>query len=238
MKKIIILFLIIVSMETVFGQTLFNENLTDEEQIKLLNGEILIRNIGKAKNMCLAPVSEGTQNVIDIIDDLNPKYLAEVIQLRPQKGNENLLDELKQILLEIEDYVGIPYYSERNEQYYDLYSDATIISEEINENDGKVQADLWMDPFGNISVDIEFTQTEDDLLYTMTNTNKIKYKGITAVSLGNMQSIVYVFPYKDNLVLYGIGGVDAFRFPFLTERIEISFINRIKTFCQFIFEQL
>ncbi len=238
MKKIIILFLIIVSMETVFGQTLFNENLTDEEQIKLLNGEILIRNIGKAKNMCLTPVSEGTQNVIDIIDDLNPKYLAEVIQLRPQKGNENLLDELKQILLEIEDYVGIPYYSERNEQYYDLYSDATIISEEINENDGKVQANLWMNPFGNISVDIEFTQTEDDLLYTMTNTNKIKYKGITAVSLGNMQSIVYVFPYKDNLVLYGIGGVDAFRFPFLTERIETSFINRIKTFCQFIFEQL
>lgn len=225
-------------METVFGQTLFNENLTDEEQIKLLNGEILIRNIGKAKNMCLTPVSEGTQNVIDIIDDLNPKYLAEVIQLRPQKGNENLLDELKQILLEIEDYVGIPYYSERNEQYYDLYSDATIISEEINENDGKVQANLWMNPFGNISVDIEFTQTEDDLLYTMTNTNKIKYKGITAVSLGNMQSIVYVFPYKDNLVLYGIGGVDAFRFPFLTERIETSFINRIKTFCQFIFEQL
>lgn len=238
MKKITIILITMLLSCTLFGQQLFNDNLTQEEQMKLLNGEILIRNIGKAKNMCIEPVSEGTQNVLDIIDDLNPKYLAEVIQIRPKKGNEDLLEELKPILLDIDSYVGIPYYSVQNDDYYDLYSEATIISEDISENEGEVKADLWMNPFGNISVDIEFEQTEDDLLYTMTNTNKIKYKGFTAVNVGNMQSLVYVFPFGDNLVLYGVGGVDAMRLPFLTDRIETSFINRIKTFCQFIFEKL
>ena len=41
----------------------------------------------------------------------------------------------------------------------------------------------------------------------------------------------------DNWILYGIGGVNAPRVPFFTERIQTSFINRINTFCSFIFKK-
>ena len=238
MKKTIIILFLLFTISTIFAQTIFNNKLTNEEYQKLSNGEILIRNIGKAKNMCLEPITEGTKNVIEIIEDLKPKYLAEVIQIRPLKGNEHLIDELKPILLDIESYVGIPYYSERNQKYYDLYSEATVVSENIQENEGDLQADLYMAPFGDISVNIEFEKTNKDLLYIMTNTSKVKYSGFNVVNKENMQSIVYVFQHEDNLILYGVGGVDAMRIFFLTERIETSFINRIKTFCQFIFEKI
>ncbi len=223
---------------SLFSNDIFNSKLTAQEKKKLENGEILIRNIGKAKNMSLNPVTDGAQDVIDAIYDLDPAYLAEVIQVRPYEGNEHLLDELQPLLLDIEGYVGIPYYSERNGSYYDLYSSAEVLSKNISENSGSLNADLYMSPFGNINVDIAFDSNESELFYSMTNTGNVKYEGINIVREENMQSLVYVFRYEDSIVLYGIGGVDAFSIFFLRDRIETSFINRIKTFCQFIFEKL
>ncbi|MFI3258315.1 MAG: DUF6675 family protein [Spirochaetales bacterium] len=237
-KSVIGFFLLSLFCSTMFAQNLFNNTLTQAEQQQLANGEIVIRNIGKAKNMCLNPITDGTQRVVDIIKDLNPSYLAEVIQIRPYAGNEDLIENLKPILLDIEGYVGIPYYSEYNDSYYDLYSSAQILSENISDTDGVVDANLHMDPFGTLSVNISFENTADDLFYFMTNTEKVKYKGFTVVQNDNMQSLVYAFRHGDSIVLYGIGGVDALSIFFLRDRIDTSFINRIKTFCQFVFEKL
>ncbi len=221
-----------------YATDVFNNKLTNEEKQKLQNGEILIRNIGKAKNMSLNPVNDGATKVIEAIHDLRPAYLAEVIQVRPYEGNEDLFENLKPILLDIEGYVGIPYYSEHNEQYYDLYSSAEVLSENIGEKAGSLDANLYMNPFGSIDVAISFEQAADNLFYEMANTSSVKYRGISIVSEDNMQSIVYAFRHEDDIVLYGIGGVDAFSIFFLRDRIETSFINRIKTFCQFVFEKI
>lgn len=220
------------------AQQLFNDKLSAEEQQQLANGEILIRNIGKSKNMCLNPINAGTQKVIDTIVDLKPAYLAEVIQIRPYVGNEHLITDLKPILLDIEGYVGIPYWSERGGAYYDLYSSASILSENIGKNGGDMNVDLFMAPFGNLNMDISLTNSDEELFYLMLNTKNVKYQGINIVKEENMQSIVYAFKHGDSIVLYGVGGVDAFSIFFLRDRIETSFINRIKTFCQFIFEKL
>ncbi len=236
--KILFILFFVVSLQPIFSQDIFNKKLTGEELEKLENGEILIRSIDKARNISLNPVNDGAKNVIDTINKLKPAYLAEVIQVRPYEGNENLLDELKPILLDIEGYVGIPYYSVQNDAYYDLYSSAEILSENVSENEGSLAVNLFMNPFGSIDVNISFEQTETELFYLMANTNKVKYRGFNVVNEDNMQSIVYVFRHEDSIVLYGIGGVDAMSIFFLRDRIETSFINRIKTFCQFIFEKL
>ncbi len=237
-KLCALLALLILSQSALFSQQLFNSKLTADEQQKLASGEIVIRSIGKAKNMCLNPVNDGAQRVIDSIKKLKPAYLAEVIQVRPYIGNETLLDELQPLLLDIEGYVGIPYYSEAYDRYYDLYSSANVLSENIQENSGALNADLDMSPFGNINVDIAFEKTENDLFYTMTNTKEVKYNGFTIVNKGNMESLVYVFKHGDNIVLYGVGGVDAMSVFFLRDRIDTAFINRIKSFCSFLFEKI
>ena len=53
-----------------------------------------------------------------------------------------------------------------------------------------------------------------------------------------MVSCITVFRDGDNWILYGIGGVDALKLWFIEDRVETSFINRIKTFCNFIFTKL
>ena len=83
----------------------FNSRLNSEEKEKLASGEILIRNIGKAKNMTLNPVTEYARTLIDTVNDLRPAYLAEVIQIRKLSGGsekpgnnstgENLIERIR-----------------------------------------------------------------------------------------------------------------------------------------------
>ena len=191
----------------------FNNKLTSDEQQRLANGELVIRNIGKAKNISINGVNDTLSKTIDTIKDLNPSYLAEVIRMVPYAGNEDLLEKLRPIILNVEDYVGIPYYSERHERYYDLYSSVEIKSQRVADSTATNMAN--------------------------TNLNNLKYHdGITVVKNKCMKSIVSVFRVGDSWVLYGIGGVKAPSIFFLRDRVETSFMNRIKTMCSYFFEHL
>ena len=157
----------------------------------------------------------------------------------PYSGNENLLETLRPIILNLEDYVGIPYYSERHETYYDLYSSVDIKSFEDDGTTAKVNAVMEMSPFGGIDTDILLKTDESSLYYENMNLNNLKYQeGITVVKKNNMKSIITVFKVGDSWILYGIGGVKAPSIFFLRDRVELSFMNRIKTMCSYFFEQL
>ena len=220
----------------------FNNKLSKTELDDLENGKVIVRNISRASNMCLDASSESTQKIIRDINDLNPSYLAEVIQVRPYAGNEDLPALLEDALMNISDYVGIPYYSEHNKTYYDLYSSALITDDFIAE-DGvtrKVKADLTMEPFGLIETSISISTGDDFVYYISTNDNTLiqQEKKIKCVKPGNMKSAILLFRDGDNWILYGAGGVKAVKIIFFEKRIETSFINRIKTFCNFIFKKL
>ena len=239
MKKNVMLLLLLVSAGLSLSAQIFNDKLTEEEQQKLANGELVIRNIGKAKNISVNGLNPTLEQTISAIEDLNPSYLAEVIRMVPYAGNEDILEKLRPVMLDVEDYVGIPYYSERHDTYWDLYS--TVEIKEFTD-DGKVAHlnDLMeMSPFGDIDTLINVTSGEDTLYYENTNLNNLKYhEGITVVKKNNMKSIVTVFRSGDSWILYGIGGVKAPSIFFLRDRVETSFMNRIKTMCSYFFEQM
>lgn len=237
MKKIIILFTLFISIP-VFSLP-FNSLLSQKEKDDLLNGQVLIRNIDKYKNMCIEGSNPGIQKLREIVDEQNPNYLAEVIQVKPYEGNENLQEVVRSALENISDYAGIPYWSERHQRYWDLYSSAVVVgSSQINETTKQINADLYMEPFGLIHSPILIEQTEDFLLYNTTNNNNLKIEGFTVVKKQNMKSLILLFRYEDKWILYGVGGVKALKVSFLEQRIETSFINRIKTFCNFIFTKI
>ena len=220
----------------------FNQKLTAEEHIKLENGEVLIRNITYQKNMCLnKDFNADCEALNEEIKQLSPKYLAEIIQIKPYKGNENLPEVLTELLYNVSDYVGIPYYSERSEKWYNLYDFAEIQNEKlISSNAVKTTKELEvifeMEPFGNVYETINLTQTKNSVYYSSINTNKLRYKDeFDCVWPKKLKICIILFRDGDNWVLYGIGGVNAPRIPFFTDRIETSFINRIKTFCNYIF---
>lgn len=217
----------------------FNEKLTNEERNIVASGEVFIKNINYFKNISLKTGNtELGDKLLKEIDDLNPKYLAEVIQIKPYKGNEDLPQRLETILNNVPEYAGIPYFSERAQQWYNLYDSAVITSKTDSNNASTIEAELQMEPFGTVNEVIEITKSNESILYSAINTNKLRYLDkFDCVWPQKMKICILLFRDGDNWVLYGIGGVNAPRIPFFTERIQTSFINRINTFCSFIFKK-
>jgi len=130
MKKIILLSCIFLSLSISVFADPFNNKLTADERNTIASGELLIKNINYEKFMCLKKgESDLGDKLLTEIRELNPKYLAEVIQYKPYKGNEDLPQRLEALLNNVPEYAGIPYYSERNDEWYNLYDSAKIISE-------------------------------------------------------------------------------------------------------------
>ncbi len=216
----------------------FNSKLSSQEKQTLESGEVLIRNIDSIKDICINESPE-TQKIISTMKNLDPAYVAEVIQVRPYKGNENLKDEIDKILCNIEGYVGIPYYSQQAEKWYELYSSAEIKNITQKGEDRTIDCVLEMSLFGKFNAQIDITDNADFYYYETKNMDKLVYhEKFTAVKPQKMKSCITIFRDGDNWVLYAIGGVDCPKVWFLSKRIEISFMNRIKTFCNFIFSKI
>lgn len=216
----------------------FNDNLSAADKAKLEKGEMVIKNLKSVKNMSISNSAPSVQRVIDTVKKLKPAYLAEVIKVCPYEGNENLLESFESSILDVSSYVGIPYYSERVEEWYDLYSSAKVISKTKTSNGYDLVADLEMEPFGIINTSIHTERGSDYFFYESTNLNKLKYDDkYTCVKEKNMKSLVVIVRVGDSWVLYGVGAVDAPSIFFLRERVETSFMNRIKTFCTFFFNK-
>lgn len=238
MKKIFISIVLCFLSINIFSLP-FNSLLSETEKQELMEGKVLIRNIDKYKNMCIEGSNSGIVKLREIVKEQDPNYLAEVIQIKPYEGNENLQEVIRSALENISDYAGIPYWSERHQRYWDLYSSAVVVgSFQVNETTKQINADLYMEPFGLIHSPILIEQTDDYLLYNTTNNNNLKFEGFTVVKKQNMKSVILLFRHEDNWILYGVGGVKALKVSFLEKRIETSFINRIKTFCNFVFTKI
>lgn len=230
--------LLLLLSSSLFANT-FNNKLTAEEKAILDNGVVLIRNIDFYKNICLDKSDDKQiQKVKKEIHELQPKYLAEVIQIKPYAGNEDLPSKLRDILYNVGDYAGIPYWSEQKNRWYDLYDSAHIEDEISDGTFTELNCIFKMQPFGLVEEYITLEESSDKIIYMTKNMNKLRYHDkFDCVYPQKMKMCIVLFRDGENWVLYGIGGVNAPRVPFFTERIETSFINRIKTFCNFIFKQ-
>lgn len=173
------------------------------------------------------------------VKDLSPKYLVEIIKIKPYIGNEDLPEKLEQLLLNVNNYAGIPLWSVKWDRYFDLYSSVEIVNFNQNENDTDITAQFEMMPFGTVEQNIKITKSKDTILYFSENTKPISYREkMECIGKKKMDMSILLFRDEDNWILYGIGGVNAPQVPFLNERIETSFINRITTFCNFIFTEI
>ena len=216
----------------------FNGNLSDKELETIQSGEVLIRNTGSLNRMCVNSVNPVVEKALATAKAVKPAYLAEIVQVRPYVQGENIIQTFEDLIMDIQSYVGIPYYSEHNGIWVDLYASANILSLNRTDKGSDARVDLYMEPFGTITTAIHTEFTPETYYYESKNESKVKYNGITCVNKNNMRSIIVIFQDGDNLVFYGIGAVNAPTFSFIRDRVELSFMNRIKTFCNFFFAKL
>ncbi len=215
-----------------------NAKLSASERSSLEKGNVVIRNLKSVKDFCITSTDENIVQAQTTVAAIKPAYLAEVVQVLPYSGNENLPEKISKLVLNISSYAGIPYWSERHKTWFDLYSSAEIKSSSTSGGVQNIKADLVMEPFGLINTSITSQKTGNSYYYTSTNDNTLKYEGITCVKPGKMKSIICIVKDGDSWILYGIGAVNAPDVFFLRDRIETSFMNRIKTFCSYFFSKL
>lgn len=236
MKKITAMILAMaISIPLFANGNIYGKILTSQEQDKLNNGETVIKSLKNYRNFSINTDVSGVKLIQDETKNIKPAYLAEVIKKVPYEGNEDLLTKLEVILTDVNGYVGIPYYSEHNGIWVDLYSSCNVLSQNKEADNSNIVCDLYMEPFGNITMDIKTQTYPDCYVYISQNTSSVKYSGITAVNKNKMKSLITVFRDGDEWILYGIGAVNAPDVFFMHDRIELSFMNRIKTFCNFVF---
>lgn len=220
---------------------MFNKKITQDELQRLEQGEIVIRNIGTIRKLSL---TESNNDLINKVQkeliDRNPNYLAEIIKVVPKEGNENLIQQVFEGINDIESYTEIPYFSERQQKWYDLYDSVVINSTSGTENNKINEYSVEMTPFGIIDISAELEKTDNSLYFSMINKNKViyEYKNITCIKPEKMYSSIVLFEYNNYYILYGIGALNAPSIFFLQDRIETAFIGRMKYFCKYMFDQI
>lgn len=238
LKRVFIIFSLLFLALSLYSLP-FNDKLTSSELDALQRGEVVLRSIDKEKNMSIMGENEGIKAIKEEVKAFNPNYLAEIIQVRPVSSRENLAEEIRKILEDIEGYAGIQYWSEQHERYWDLYKEAKVLDKSTEGMATRYHATLYMQPFGEIDSIITLTASPSYLLYTNYNLNNLKFNGkFKCISKERMKSSILVFREGDNWILYGVGGCKSIRMAGVTARVEKSIMNRIKTFCQYIFTKL
>jgi len=174
-------------------EDLFNDNLSADQLTELKKGNEVMTRILSADNLCLKPITQQAKNNIDLVKNLSPSYLMEIIKIIPQKGHENLTQQLNTTLLNIEDYNDIPYFSESHQRWEKLFTKAHFLDNTDLNTKNIIPISLNMDPFGQFTANISVNQISDSLVFVLT---------------------------------------------ILGKKAEVSFINRISTFCRFMFSEL
>ncbi|MEE1212096.1 MAG: DUF6675 family protein [Treponema sp.] len=239
MNKTTIFALALVALTAVSAAALpFNDKLSAEDLETINKGEVLIKSIDKYKNMSIDSDNPGAERIRLIVNNLNPNYLAEIIQVKPIKGNEDLDVKISAVLEDVESYAGIPYWSVYHNRYFNLYDTAKINSITEDNNSKLIDSTIDIGPFGLTNVPINIEKNDNFLLYQMTNNQNLNHMGITCVQKKNMKSLILLFKDGDNWVLYGIGAVKAPKLAMFEKRIERSFINKTKTFCSYVFSKI
>ena len=239
MNKTTIFTLALVALTAVSAAALpFNDKLSASDLETISKGEVLIKSIDKYKNMSIDSDNPGAERVRLIVNNLNPNYLAEIIQVKPIKGNEDLDVKISAVLEDVESYAGIPYWSVYHNRYFNLYDTAKINSITQDYNSKLIDSTIDIGPFGLTNVPIYIEKNDNFLLYQMTNNQNLNHMGITCVQKKNMKSLILLFKDGDNWVLYGIGAVKAPKLAIFEKRIERSFINKTKTFCSYVFSKI
>ena len=221
--------------------------LTDAESARLKLGETIVRTVTSYKKLSLAMEDEFFEEIKNSISQIKPNYITEVISIIPVNDDKNAIIIMEKLTKEISDpagYIGIPYWSKRQQKTYELFDKMEIISRKAKDAGEEIEVLQHMEPFDNFRVRYKYNSYmfygsdktgEAGIRFTFTGVNLdpviYSYRNIKAIKSGNMVWFLYVFRKGQNLIFYGVGAVNAFDlFGIIRDRLETSFMGRVESF--------
>lgn len=218
---------------------MFNERLTDEDRRVVESGGVLLRSVSSMKKLCAAETEETMRVIGPMRNGVKSGYIAEIVNVRPYKGNEDLIERINAAMGDFLSFTEIKFRSEKDGNLYPLYRSAELLSSEERDGVLTIEERLTMDMLGTFRSRITVESRGTHFIYTLENLDKIKYKRIfTVCSPGELRSVVEVFRKGDWWVVYAVGGADAIRPPFFGSLIEPEFICRVRAFADFVFSAI
>lgn len=217
--------------------------LTQDDKGLLETGGVVLRAVGNVSKISLTGGDSGAEVLLGELKLLKPTYLAEVIRTMPYEGNEDLPDKLVDILLELGNNVHIPYISSKGKEC-SLYRSATIKSNDVLEDGERVvKVDIVMPPVDVMDTKITVKTVEEEgereyVRFTATNVDPLRFHNIKVVGEKKTLSALLITNDGEKWTMYAICGANAIRLPFLEQSIRISFLNRIKGFCDYVVAKL
>lgn len=231
------------AVRTVVSTCALELSLTEEEKSSLMAGDVVLRAVSSASKVSLVGGESGAAVLLDELQELRPTYLAEVIRKMPYKGNEDLCDKIVAILLSLGGSVRIPYISSKG-KVCSLYRSADIVSDTVLDGGGReVVVDILMHPIDMMRTSITVLSYKpigesEYIRFTATNDDPLRYHGMRVVGARKTLSSLLLTNDGAEWTMYAVCAANAIRLPFLERSIRISFLNRIKGFCDYVVSKL
>ena len=208
-----------------------------KENAAILNrGEPIIRTVRDAEALSLASLDDRTKALRQRVAKLKPNYLTELllsIPLGKERTASVLLDRLSAALGDVSGYVKIPYWSVRQQTFYDLFDKMEILDRVLLDHGESIEVKQHMEPFDDFRARYEYRKESGSLAFSGVNLDPIvySYRNLSAVAPGGMLWEMYAFVKEGRLNVYGVGAVKAFDlFGLFRDRLEPSFMGRVEAF--------
>jgi hypothetical protein len=229
------------SLAGAFAQAEFTV-LTQAERASLSKGEAVFRSLSSHRKLAMPAGAPYAAELLESMKQLGPNYLGETIMVIPKaKGGPDLLARLAALLEDTAGYKGIPYWSEANERFYDLFAKSSQLSKAAAGDTVTIEALHYMEPFDEYRARYTLRSGRGSLYYAGENLTPLvyEYRDIKVLDPGKMRWVLSAYDAGDRYVLYGVGAAKAFDMMGLFRgKIETSLVGRIKAFFGFVFGKL
>jgi len=176
---------------------------------------------------------EGNNNLvkkeIDFLTRKKINFKAQTSFNIPVKLNpdENVIQKVEDILIDIESFNEIPYYSKRTGRTTTLFKDISILTDYNGENGNRIiVARVTISPFKPATMIFEIIKDNNFIMFKAYNIDKVKYWVLPIVDEKKMV-IVFAGELDKNIFnCYGLGIADTGSFFILRKAIEEEFNSR------------
>jgi len=206
-------------------------NMDDSDMAALARGDSVFRQPTAWNKLSIPDSAPFRDEMTGFVRKGGFNYLGEVLLVVPLSVRPSALSQVRDILLDLESYAGIPYWSRQDGRRYDLFDRMSVVSRSGNRDSGGALVDQHMKPFDDYRASYRWSMDGDRLSFECYNETPIVYSGIKAVMPGNLVWRLEAYRSGDSWVFYGLGAVKAFdMFGALRPRLSASFMGRIEAF--------
>ena len=150
-------------------------NLTVEETRLIAEGQTVFRQPSSWRDLSMPEAASYHKELTDSVRKGGYNYLGEVILAMPAATAREAIPAITKRLRDVEKYAGIPYWSSRQETFYDLFDWVKVTGGIRSPELAYIETLQYMEPFGEYQAVYEWKFGDTELSFSGVNTSTLSY---------------------------------------------------------------